>query len=180
MYNYIYPVQYGWVNVIHQQLKLPSLFPLESFFSQVGEREGIASPNRHHRECIGGHHPPLGSRTTRIGLFLKCHFSPMNLIVAFPIMERQHTVYHACHCSLQVLKMTLHGINQLVHNRDPHDLILLTLQPRCVEPGLIINLSRIDSSSWEISKFEISNSTFFLIRTSMLTQFCQSKKIIDR
>ena len=139
--TWIYPVQYGGVNAIHQQLKLPSLFLPQSFLSQTSEREGVTSPYPHHVDCVRAHHFSLWVQYHKDGLVPEVpHLfdEPDDCLI-----NQSRTVdWKPWHCGLQIFKLLLHGIcplQRVVHNWDPFNLIL-TLHPSRMDPGLVINL----------------------------------------
>ena len=121
---------------------------------------------------------PWWSRTTRIGLFLKCHSSLMILTDVVDIVEGWYTEYHVieacsnskCLCLASVNWSTM-GIHTISYGF--WSLILETLDSLYI-------CSRIDSSSSVISRLEMSNNTFFFLRTSRLTWFPQNETVIYR
>ena len=112
---------------------------------------------------------PCGSSTTRIGLFLKCHTSFINLMTAFSISEGWYTVYHGIEdCMLSNFSFIASlWTERSTIGTQTTSYWLSSLASWGLDSLYIC--SRIESSSFDMSRPEISNSTFFLLSTSRWT-----------
>lgn len=107
---------------------------------------------------------PCGSITTRIAFFLKFQTSLMYLTTAGSIKEGWCTLYQgieACRLSKCFCLSPVHGAFESK---------IGSHTTSCCRASLFI-CSRIATSSCEMSTSDMSNKTYFRLRTSMLTWF---------
>ena len=112
---------------------------------------------------------PCGSSTTSIGFLVKCHTSLIYLMTAGSSSDGWNTEYHGitpCKYSNCFCLSTFQGVDLSTTGIHTTSYWLSGLDFWCRDSMYI--WSRIESSSWGISRSVINSNTIFLLNTSML------------